>query len=152
MTTVDATPEACEQARALIGRYVDAVDRGRAADVALLFTDDGVLEIRGVSFDAGSYHGRAAIEARFTASAEAFAARASADRVRHHVSSTRLHAEGADAILAASYFLAVTDRGVDHWGRYQDRIVRGGGDWRFGSRLVVHEGRHAGSFIEELAG
>jgi ketosteroid isomerase-like protein len=135
---------------ALIGDYVDAVDRGDSVRLAALFTEEGVLEIGGASFDAGRYAGRAAIRKRFEDSGRAFATLSSATRVRHHVSSIRVRTRADDELVADSYFLAVTDSGPDHWGRYRDIIVRTGEGWLFASRTVVHEGSNAGSFVEVL--
>jgi hypothetical protein len=43
----------------------------------------------------------------------------------------------------------VTDRGVDHWGRYRDRYVRSAGAWRFAERRVRVEGVAAGSWAAQ---
>jgi uncharacterized protein (TIGR02246 family) len=145
---VDAA--AAEGARTLIGAYIDAVDRGQAHRIAELFTDDGVLEIRGDSFDAGRYEGRTAIEDRFKSSGQAFAGLPQTTYVRHHVSSVRIREDSDDVLVSDSYFLAVTDRGPDHWGRYSDRVVHTGDGWRFAARVVVHEGSNPGSFVEVL--
>jgi hypothetical protein len=67
--------------------------------------------------------------------------------LRHHVSSIRISVDG-DTARGASYFLAVTDRGPDHWGRYADRYTRRGDGWCFAHRRVFHEGRAEGSWIE----
>jgi ketosteroid isomerase-like protein len=132
---------------ALIGTYLEAADRGRSEELAALFAPDGVLEIVGDTFDAGVHAGPEAIVARLEASKRDLAARAAVPLLRHHVSSIRVEVDG-DTGRGASYFLAITDRGPDHWGRYADRYLRDGGRWRFAHRRVFHEGRAADSWIE----
>jgi ketosteroid isomerase-like protein len=135
-----------EAIHALIGAYLEAADRGRSSELAGLFAPDGVLEIIGDTFDAGVHRGPEAIVERLEASRRDLAARAHVPLLRHHVSSIRITVEG-DSARGASYFLALTDTGPDHWGRYADRYVRAGAGWRFAHRRVFHEGRAAGSWI-----
>ena len=40
----------------------------------------------------------------------------------------------------SSYFLALTNIGVDHWGRYRDVLVPVDGRWLFASREAVADG------------
>jgi hypothetical protein len=40
----------------------------------------------------------------------------------------------------------VTDRGVDHWGRYRDELGRDGDVWRFLHRRVRTDGAAPGSW------
>jgi len=136
-----------EAIRALVGAYAEAADRGRSEELAALFAPDGVLEIIGDSFDAGVHAGRAAIVARLEATRRDLAARAPLRLLRHHVSSVRIELDG-DTGRGASYFLALTESGPDHWGRYADDYVRVDEGWRFTRRRVVHEGRAAGSWLE----
>ena len=60
--------------------------------------------------------------------------------IRHHVSSHTVTVEGTDRAVGYAYFLVVTDRGPDHWGRYADRYVRAGDAWLFQSRGVRVDG------------
>ena len=60
--------------------------------------------------------------------------------LRHHVSSIRIELTGSDTAIAASYFLVFTEVGLDHWGRYADRLVRGEGAWRIAHRKVRVDG------------
>ncbi len=43
--------------------------------------------------------------------------------IRHHVSNLRIEVVSPTEARGACYFLAVTERGVDHWGRYRDHYV-----------------------------
>jgi hypothetical protein len=54
--------------------------------------------------------------------------------------------DGPEQARARSYFLAVTDTGVDHWGRYRDELVPAGGRWRFAVRQVRTDGAAPGSW------
>ena len=142
-------PERAEAVRDLIGRYAEAADRGRAADLAALFLPAGVLEVRGESFDAGRHVGREAITARIAASAGTAVA---VGTIRHHVSSLRMRSLGDGEVRADSYFLAVTSIGPDHWGRYRDRIDFATGRPLFAHREVVHEGFAEGSWLARMNG
>lgn len=139
-----------EAIRGLVGAYLEAADRGRSADLAALFAPDGVLEIVGDTFDAGVHAGPEAILARLEATKRDLAARSSVPLLRHHVSSVRVHLDG-DRATGASYFLAITESGPDHWGRYADRYERSPDGWRFGHRRVIIEGRAPGSWLERAS-
>lgn len=137
-------PERAEAVRDLIGRYVGAADRGRAEELAGLFLPDGVLEVRGDSFDAGRHAGRAAIRTRIAANVEDAP---DVGMIRHHVSSLRMAPLGAGEARADCYFLAITPIGPDHWGRYRDRIAFTDAGALFAHREVLHEGFVAGSWL-----
>jgi len=139
------SPAMAEAVRHLIGRYVEAADRGRAEDLAALFLPDGVLEIKGHTFDAGRYEGRAEIAARIAANV---GAATGPGIIRHHVSSLRIAPLGLSEARADCYFLAVTAVGPDHWGRYRDSVDLASGSALFARREVVHEGFAPGSWLE----
>ncbi len=148
-----------EAVRDLIARYTWAGDRGRSAELAALFTDDGVLDV-------GAHGGRWVGAATIAAELDAVAARvaeagAAPGPVRHHVSSVVINVEqSADdsppsTATASSYFLVITAIGPDHWGRYRDRFIRlpgtsddpTGGGWRFAERTVRVDGHHPDSLM-----
>lgn len=60
--------------------------------------------------------------------------------VRHHVSSVRFGLVTRDRVEVNSYFLALTNIGVDHWGRYRDVLIPVDGRWLFASREAVADG------------
>jgi hypothetical protein len=64
------------------------------------------------------------------------------------VSNLLIELEGPDRARARSYFLAVTDRGTDHWGRYRDDLLRTNDGWRFAHRRVRTDGAGPGSWVE----
>ena len=67
--------------------------------------------------------------------------------VRHHVSSVRFGAVTRDRVEVSSYFLALTNIGVDHWGRYRDVLVPVDGRWLFASREAIADGFSAESLM-----
>lgn len=136
--------EARERIRETIARYAHCVDGGRFDDLVELFAPEGVLEVEGES----AHRGRDAIRAFVTGTGRDLAAGTGAPRIRHHVSNVLIELAGPDRARARCYFLAVTDRGVDHWGRYRDDLVRAGDVWRFAHRQVRTDGAAAGSWVE----
>jgi ketosteroid isomerase-like protein len=149
---VSISGKQAEAIRALLGDYVDCVDRGRLGALAQLYLPDGILDVRGPGPDRGVHQGREAILARMRATAESLAAHRSVPRIRHHVSSIRISGDGPHAAKVDSYFLAVTDGGPDHWGRYGDRLVHDADRWRFSLRRVTVEGIAPGGWIAGALG
>ncbi|HLY37107.1 MAG TPA: nuclear transport factor 2 family protein [Candidatus Binatia bacterium] len=125
-----------EAIRETLARYAHLVDRGRLDETAALFTEDGVLE----AGDEPAARGREAIRALFAGAGTRLAAGGRA-RIRHHVSSVTIAFDDAWTATSDSYFLAVTERGPDHWGRYRDRLVLRDGQWLFAHRRVRVDGR-----------
>ena len=114
--------------RDLLARYTYNGDRGRVADLAACFAEDGVIEYPG-----NTAQGPAAI-------AEALSGGGGARNpaltfVRHHITNTLIEVDG-DTANARSYFAVHTDIGPDHSGTYSDRLVRTAEGWRFAHRLV----------------
>lgn len=133
-----------EAIRDLLARYTWAGDRGRSAELAALFTADGVLD---VGDHGGRWEGRERIEAELAAVAERVVASGEATSpVRHHVSSVVIDLDTHAVATVRSYFLVLTDVGVDHWGRYRDQVTETapGGTWQFQERVVRVDG-HAGN-------
>lgn len=131
-----------EHIRETIARYAHLVDRGRIDELLELFTPDGVLEAN----DLPPARGREAIRAFLTGTKDRLAAASTRPWIRHHVSSVEIRVESPTAAMADSYFLAITERGPDHWGRYRDRLIAVDERWGFAHRRVRTDGRAAGSF------
>jgi hypothetical protein len=135
-----------EALRDLVAAYAHLADAGRLDALLALFADDGVLRID----DRAPLVGRDAIRTFLGATRTDLAAHAPArPLVRHHVTSLRLVVDGPGAARGDAYFLVVTDRGLDHWGRYRDRYVRVGDAWQFAERQVRVDGMAAGSWAAE---
>ena len=135
--------EARERIRETIAAYAHRVDGGRFDDLLELFAPDGVLEVEGEP----PLRGRHAIHAFVTGTGRDLAVGTGAARIRHHVSNVLIELDGPDRARARCYFLAVTDLGVDHWGRYRDVLGRDGDVWRFVHRRVRTDGAAPGSWV-----
>lgn len=140
--------EAREQIRDAIARYAHCVDSGSFDELVELFTPDGTLEVEGES----PRRGREAIRAFVEGTGRDLAAATGAPRIRHHMGSVVIELTGTEHARARSYFLAVTDRGVDHWGRYRDDLVRSGDRWRFAYRRVRTDAAAPGSWAAGRTG
>lgn len=131
-----------EAIRDTLARYAHCADSGRFVELAELFTADGVLEIHGRE----PLSGRDAILSFLTATRSSLAATLAQPYIRHHTSSIRIEVHSHDEARAVSYFLAITERGPDHWGRYRDRLARVGERWLLQHRLVRPDGHGAQSW------
>lgn len=125
-----------EQIRDVISRYNHAGDRGDLEALVACFSGDGVLDLAGID----ALRGRDAIRRHLAGVVSDLAARTQRALLRHHVSSVRIELEGEDSARAASYFLVFTEAGLDHWGRYGDRLVRAGDGWLIAHRKVRIDG------------
>ena len=127
-----------------MARYTHGGDTGRSQDYADAFAPDGVMEISGDE----RYQGRDTIF-QFLEEQKANLAGVMKTRlIRHFVASARIRFESPQEATASSYFLAVTDIGPDHWGRYRDRFVPVDGEWLIALRSVRVEGSMPGSWQE----
>ena len=138
--TVDEL-SAREAIRDLIARYNHAGDRGRLDELARCFAEDGAMDLEGVPLLVG----RAAIHAHLSGVVRGLAARTQRATLRHHVASVRILLQDRERAEAWSYFSVFTENGLDHWGRYADRLVRRGDDWLFALRKVRVDGAAPGS-------
>ncbi|MBK6856262.1 MAG: nuclear transport factor 2 family protein [Microthrixaceae bacterium] len=137
-----------EQIRHLLAAYTWAGDRGRLDELADLFTVHGVLDV-GAHGD--RWQGREVILAELGAvverTAKAQGPDASPGPVRHHVSSVLIPEVEGGRARASSYFAVHTAIGLDHWGRYFDRLELELGRWRFSERIVVVDGSSPNSLM-----
>jgi hypothetical protein len=126
-----------ESVRQTLADYTAGTDRNRLEEIAGCFAPDGVLTIS----DRDPLVGPAAIVAGLSAQVTRFAENpVPLTHVRHHVSSVRFGHVDPDRVEVSSYFLALTNIGVDHWGRYRDVLVPVGGRWLFASREATADG------------
>ena len=136
--------EAC---RDTLAQYTHSGDRYLLEDFAGAFCEDGVLEIRG----ADPLRGRTAIMARFGGAPPAEQAQeqaalrrgAGAKRriVRHNVTNVRFESVQPEHAVVASYFTVITEIGLDHMGRYRDRLVPAEERWLIAHRFVSTDWR-----------
>jgi uncharacterized protein (TIGR02246 family) len=129
--------DAREQIRDLVARYNANGDSGRFAQVLELFTEDAVMHI-----PSGSHHGRDEIEAMFTnaAAKTGDSDSARARFIRHHTATHQIVVDSPTEATGRCYYQVLTDRGLDHWGRYVDRYRCIDGRWRFAERNVSVDG------------
>ncbi|MEZ5167529.1 MAG: nuclear transport factor 2 family protein [Acidimicrobiales bacterium] len=137
--------DAREQIRDLVARYNANGDSGRFAAMLELFTPDAVMHI-----PSGSHRGRDEIEAMFANAAkktgDGDGARAAF--IRHFTATLQIDLDPADRTRATSrcYYQVLTDRGLDHWGRYLDQYRCDDGVWRFVERTVTLDGSVPGGW------
>jgi hypothetical protein len=141
-----AARECC---RDTLAQYSHAGDRYLLDEFAGAFCEDGVLEIRGQP----PLRGRAAIVERFGGATAALQARDAAHSaravdvdaarriVRHNVANIRFESVTPTEATVASYFTVFTEVGVDHMGRYRDRLVPVGERWLIAHRFVSTDWR-----------
>jgi hypothetical protein len=142
-----------ESCRDTLAQYTHAGDRFLLDEYAAAFCEDGVLEIRGFE----PARGRAAIIERVGGATGAQAARLAAAEakssptgsdtqarkriVRHNIANIRFEVVTPDEAVVASYFTVFTEIGLDHMGRYRDRMVPVGDRWLIAHRFVSTDWR-----------
>ena len=133
-----------ESVRQTLADYTAGTDRNRIDDVAACFAPNGALTFTSEE----PMVGPTAIVAGLKAQVSRFAQNpVPLTHVRHHVSSMRFGSVIRDRVEVGSYFLALTDIGVDHWGRYRDVLVPVDDRWLFTSREAIAEGFSADSLM-----
>jgi hypothetical protein len=90
--------------------------------------------------------GRDAIRAYLEGVGKDLSAATTVPMIRHHVSNLTIDVAAPTEAHGACYFLAVTERGVDHWGRYRDRYTPEGDQWCFAHHLVRTDGTTPGGW------
>jgi hypothetical protein len=156
-----------ECCRDTLAQYTHAGDRFRLDEFVAVFCTDGVLEIRGSE----PLRGRAAIMDRFRGGILPRSGAAGQDTgdagdgpgsppsdaaaepqrriVRHNVDNVRFESVTPDEITVASYFTVFTNIGLDHLGRYRDRLVPVGERWLISHRFVSTDWRAADSLFAD---
>ncbi|MFF1732080.1 nuclear transport factor 2 family protein [Streptomyces sp. NPDC058247] len=122
-----------ESVRDTIARYAHAGDRFRLRELAECFTSEGVLEIKG----SHRAQGREAIVSMLGDDVGASRPARDGFFVRHFVTNIHFDAVTRHRIDTSAYFMVLTDRGPDHWGRYRDAFEPVGTDWLLAHRLAA---------------
>jgi len=140
-----------EQIRGLVAAYNALGDRGRFDAVMALFAEDAVMDVG----DGRSYEGLDQIRTIFTGTSDSILDRDGDSGggggprfLQHHTTGLHITIEGRAEANGHSYFTVMTDRGVDHWGRYQDAYRPVDGHWRFASRRVRIDGTTPGGWAD----
>lgn len=132
-----------EALRDLVARYNALGDAGRLAALCELFTDDAELEL-----DGRTRHGRAEIRALFESAAEEARRGGGVRFLRHSTSTHVIDLGGAGRASGRLYYQVLTERGLDHWGRYLDDYRLDGTRWRFARRQVTVDGLVPGGWAD----
>ena len=133
-----------ESIRETVASYAHCADSGRFAELTALFASDGVLEVGGEP----PLHGRAAIRRFLEGVGSQLRDASTVPMIRHHVSNLTISVASPAEASGACYFLAVTEHGVDHWGRYRDQYAPDDGRWLFAHRTVRTDGTIPGGWAE----
>jgi hypothetical protein len=131
-----------EEIRETLARYHHCGDSGRFEEMAALFAVDGALEIKGEQ----TVTGRAAIGDYMTGVNRDVVALSDVPLLRHYSTNLSIVVESPTGATARSAFLVISESGLDHWGRYRDRLVPADGGWRFAHRLVRTDGYAPGGW------
>jgi len=136
-----AIREACRDA---ISQYTHAGDSLMLEELAGAFCEDGTLEIRGFPPVSGRQaiierlsggRGATNVDIRTQARSDQLAA-GQRRIVRHNITNIRFDSITPVEATVASYFTVFTEIGLDHMGRYRDRLVPVGEQWRIAHRFV----------------
>jgi len=147
-----------ERIRDSLATYNWSGDAFRLDELARVFCEDGVLEIRGQE----PLRGRPAIvgflssgttgddESR-RAARKATAGESGMPRiVRHNVTNIRFLEVTPEQARVEAYFTVFTDIGLDHHGRYRDMFVPVGDEWLIKERFVSTDWRNPSSKMAKL--
>jgi uncharacterized protein (TIGR02246 family) len=141
--------EARECIRDLVARYNASGDGGRFDAMLELFAEDAVLEVPGQEL-----RGRAAIRAFLTGIAATTRAQldGGVKLIRHFTATHQIDVTDREHARGRCYYAVLTDRGLDHWGRYIDEYRCVEGRWLFWQRRATVDGRAPGSWSESVRG
>jgi hypothetical protein len=131
-----------EAIRETVASYAHCADSGRFAELAARFAIDGVLEVSGEA----PLTSRDAIREFLEGVGAQLKGATTVPLIRHHVSNLTIDVVSPTEARGACYFLAVTEHGVDHWGRYRDQYVPDGEQWLFAHRYVKTDGTSRGGW------
>jgi uncharacterized protein (TIGR02246 family) len=146
MTDVDISI-ARDAIRDLVARYNQLGDTGRVDALAQLFSNDAVLET-----PSDVCRGRDGILALFASVASRTKSDAKIKRLRHFTATHAIDIDSANEATGICYYQVLTENGLDHWGVYADRYVRGeDGLWLFAARTAGIDGMTPGGWAEQMA-
>jgi uncharacterized protein (TIGR02246 family) len=121
-----------ESIRDLVARYNANGDAGRFDAMLALFAEDATFE-----FEDETLEGRSAIRTYFERVAERTGSGRAAAFVRHFTGTHQIDVLSEHAARGRCYYAVLTERGLDHWGRYVDDYRKVGDRWLFQRRKVT---------------
>ena len=140
--------DAREQIRDLVAAYNAHGDRGRFDELLALFAHDASMDIG----DGATYEGVNAIRSIFTDTRDSVVDAAGPKFLQHHTTGLLLAVADREHATGRAYFTVMTDRGIDHWGRYQDAYRLVNDVWQFTFRRVKTDGRTPGGWADQRLG
>ena len=132
-----------ESIRDLVARYNAQGDSGRFDEMLKVFHPSAVMETPG-----HVYEGYSGIREMLEGAASRTLEGAGGNYVRHYTATHQIDLENEDRARGRSYYQVLTDRGLDHWGRYVDEYARFEGRWWIIRRNVSIDGRVKGSWSD----
>ncbi len=137
--------EARECIRDLVARYNANGDSGRFDPMLELFAEEAVLIVPD-----GEHEGKSAIRAMLGGVSDDLSAQRSSgvQYIRHYTATHQIDVESETAARGRCYYAVLTDRGLDHWGRYLDEYRKIDGRWLFWRREVSLDGRVPGAWAK----
>ena len=137
--------DAREQIRDLVAAYNAHGDRGRFDELLALFAHDASMDIG----DGATYEGVNAIRSIFTDTRDSVVDAVGPKFLHHPTPGLLLAVADREHATGHAYFTVMTDRGIDHWGRYQDAYRLVDDAWQFASRRVRTDGRTPGGWADQ---
>jgi SnoaL-like domain len=128
-----------ESIRETIANYTIAGDNRDAALFNAQWTEDALFEFEFPPLPAFRCEGIDQIRARsasWTPLPAKDPALRSATFIRHNLTTCRIELTSQNTANAKTYFIVITDIGLDHAGTYTDKLVRQGNRWLFAHRRV----------------
>ncbi len=132
-----------ESIRDLVARYNANGDAGRFDPMLELFAEDAILEVPNATL-----RGRREIRAFFEGVGERTGEGRAARFVRHLTATHQIDVLSETEARGRCYYAVLTDRGLDHWGRYVDEYRQVAGRWRFQRRKVTMDAALPGGWAE----
>jgi ketosteroid isomerase-like protein len=126
-----------ESIRDLVARYNANGDSGRFDPMLALFAEDATMELPD-QVCRGRGEIRAFLEGIARGTGRGHGARAAF--IRHFTATHQIDLVDEASAVGRAYYQVLTDRGLDHWGRYVDEYRRVAGRWLIYSRKVTVDG------------
>ncbi len=130
--------------------YCNSVDSGDVDGVVSAFADDAQLELSSGT----KVRGKAAIRAFYLPvigpDRPDRAAGEPIPLLRHNLTTSRVEFIDDNTAQGWTYFMTLTRHGLDHAGRYVDRLVRQGERWLLDDRRILVEWYGSPSWYEQV--
>lgn len=143
--------KALEGVRKTLSEYAVFTDSGRFEQFLDLFLPDGVFVLP----KGDTATGPKEIAQLLASKRDAYSKieQWSPEFMRHNITTENINLLNKREAKVEAYFMVCTDRGLDHWGRWEDELVRcDDGRWRFRKRRVYTEASYADSWYATAFG